>query len=292
MQSNNISLVRFYCHNNKLSRINVTANTALEKFNISNNLLSALNIRNNTALWFLNINNNAELSMIDVKANTALKELHCNGLTIGELNIANNTALTRLECHSNPNLTTLTCSNAFDFTTTHISINKGLKILNTSGSVLTPSVGDLITVNLCKGVVFSASNGSFKVVSVTEENSLDWGSTDTQTSATDQNNGANNMAKIKALSDWETKYPAFKWCSDYGSDWYLPARNELKTIYNNKSTINSTLSANGGTTLGTGYYWSSTEHSKVNAIRIDFSEDYTGYWNKDASYKVRAVLAF
>ena len=172
------------------------------------------------------------------------------------------------------------------------SINKGLKILSASGSVLTPSVGDLITVNLATGVVFSASNGSFKAVSVTEGASLRWSTINTTTSATDQNNGANNMAKIKALSDWETTYPAFKWCSDYGLDWYLPARNELKTIYNNKSTINSTLSANGGTTLGAEYYWSSTEQSKGNAVRIDFSEDYTGYWSKDTSYKVRAVLAF
>ena len=234
--------------------------------------------------------------MVDVTANTALKELHCNGLAIGELNIVNNTALTRLECHSNPNLTTLTCNDAFDFTTTHISVNKGLKILGTSGSILTPSVGDLITINLSVGIVFDVSSDSFKVVSVTEKR-LEWSTSYSKTSATDKNNGLNNMTKIKALSDWETKYPAFKWCSDYGKDWYLPAQNELIEIYNNRSTINSTLSAKGYTILYSDHYtedyWSSTESSSSEAYSSWFyNNGQIGATRKESVYVVRAVLAF
>ena len=40
----------------------------------------------------------------------------------------------------------------------------------------------------------------------------------------------------------------------------LPTKNQLTTIYNNKSQVNSLLSANGGTQLSDGYYWSSTSN--------------------------------
>ena len=38
----------------------------------------------------------------------------------------------------------------------------------------------------------------------------------------------------------------------------LPTQYQLKSIYNNKSQINTILSANGGTQLENSYYWSST----------------------------------
>jgi hypothetical protein len=229
--------------------------------------------------------------MVDVKANTALKQLHCTGLAIGELNISNNTALTRLQCHSNPNLTTLTCNDAFDFTTTHISINKGLDILSASGSVLTPSVGDLITVNFCTGVVFStSSNGSFKIVSVTETQTS-WGKYGTITDAIDENDGMVNVETVKNKG-YYNELPAFVWCGDYGKGRYLPAINELREIYNNISTINSTLSANGYTSLGTGYYWSSTEYNKYGAYYLKLSSGYSNSQSKSDTYNVRAVLAF
>ena len=290
--SNNTSLTKLYCNNNKLPRINVTANTALQEFDIANNLLSALNIRNNTALTYLCVSNNAEITMVDVKYNTALKELYCNGLAIGELNIVNNTALTTLQCHTNKNLTTLTCSNSFDFTNTHISIDKGLNILGVNGTVLTPSVGDLITVNLGVGVVFDVSNASIKMISV-EETSAKWSTEFTVTFARDSDNGANNMATIKAHNPDLSKYPVFKWCDDYGTDWYLPSIDELSVIYKNRSTINSTLSAKGYTTLGTGYYWSSTEYNNSIAYLLKFNNGISVHdYSKDYAYSVRAVLAF
>ena len=38
----------------------------------------------------------------------------------------------------------------------------------------------------------------------------------------------------------------------------LPTRDQLVTIYNNKSQVNTLLSTNGGTQLTNDYYWSST----------------------------------
>ena len=264
--SQNKQLKVLKCKGNQISNLNISNNDKLETLIVEDNKLSAINLRNNTALTYLNINNNVGISMIDVKYNTSLTNLYCNGLAIEELNIVNNTALTKLECHSNPNLTTLICNDAFDFTTTHISINKGLDIISANGSVLTPSVGDLITVNLGAGVVYSASVGSFMIVSV-----------------------------LETSKRW---YDAKAWCSAYGTDWYWPSLSGLKSIYRSKSTVNSTLSDNGYTTLGT-YYWSSTDDigdeavdSRYYAYKLNFSNGYSSSGSKNGSSKVRAVLAF
>lgn len=297
--SKNTSLVRLYCHSNKLPRINVTANTALEKFNISNNLISVLNIRNNTALYFLNVSNNKELAMVDVKANTALQLLYAEGLAISDLDLSANNALTDVRINNNPNLTTLTCNDAFDFTTTHIRINKGLDIISASGSVLTPSIGDLITVNLSTGVVFStSSNGSFKIVSV-DETVLAWSTEDKATNAINKDDGMANMNTIKAINPDLSKYPAFEWCSAHGTDWYLPAYNELSELKNNQHTISSTLSAKDYTPVykksSNYYYLSSTEENSLCVLARNLG-DYSGstkYPSKDeAVCYVRAVLTF
>ena len=103
------------------------------------------------------------------------------------------------------------------------------------------------------------------------------------------------MSKIKVLSSWETHYPAFKWCNDYGKDWYFPALNELKSVYNAKTNIDSTLSANDYTTLGTELYWSSTDESFNSAYGVYFSTGKSTFTNKDEEgrkYKVCAILAF
>ena len=40
----------------------------------------------------------------------------------------------------------------------------------------------------------------------------------------------------------------------------LPTKDQLVTIYNNKSSVNSLLATNGGTQLTNDYYWSSTNY--------------------------------
>ena len=260
--SNNTSLIKLYCNDNQLPRINVTANTALEEFDVSNNLLSTLNIRNNTAITYLDISNNSDISMVDVKNNTYLQELYCNSIAIGELNISSNTALTKLECHSNQNLTTLTCNDDFDFTTTHISINKGLDIVNTGGSLLIPSVGDLITVNQGIGVVFSVSDDICSIMSV--------------------------------KGDYLTLDLAREWCSNYGIDWELPTSSQLASINASSSTIRSTLSAYGYS-IPSGYHWSSTYSSYNNAyvlISLISGSGTSSSWGGDDKYSVRAVISF
>ncbi len=75
----------------------------------------------------------------------------------------------------------------------------------------------------------------------------------------------------------------------------LPTKNQLVTMYNNKSSLNSLLSTSGGTNLSNGYYWSSTNY---------YGGGYNGYYvvgisNGEVSYdlngdhgnSVRPVLA-
>ena len=70
---------------------------------------------------------------------------------------------------------------------------------------------------------------------------------------------------ISVEKTYETWSSAKSWCSNYGTDWYLPSIGELRAVYRNKSTIDSTLSAIGYTILGTSYYWSSTEESMTSS---------------------------
>jgi hypothetical protein len=154
-------------------------------------------------------------------------------------------------------------------------------------------IGDIMTVNGVKGVVFQTSP-VVKIVSV-KEGYTEWGKYGVTTNATDKDNGKANMAKIKSISGWETKYPAFKWCANLGDGWYLPALNELKAIYKQRDKINRTLSANGfdslGSKRGAGALWSSTEYGSNLAYKLYFSNCNSYYSYKDDTYDVRAVLA-
>ena len=81
----------------------------------------------------------------------------------------------------------------------------------------------------------------------------------------------------------------------YG-DWYLPSKDELDLMYQNKSTINATALANGGSAFGSSgnasFYWSSTESNGWQAWYQSFSNgiQYIGF--EISTIAVRAVRAF
>jgi hypothetical protein len=94
---------------------------------------------------------------------------------------------------------------------------------------------------------------------------------------------------------------AAKACNDYSitinqitySDWFLPSKDELNQMYQNRETINTTASANGGSNFSINYYWSSTESGN----NVAWSQGiYNGsqiyYGGKDFTISVRAVRAF
>ena len=122
--------------------------------------------------------------------------------------------------------------------------------------------------------------------------------------ADSETDGAYNMAKVKAIYGWQSKYPAFKWCADLGEGWYLPSIEELKVFTLNTAihdAVNRTLIARGGTKLydkgESGRYWSSTELNKEYsgyfcAWRVNMDSGGTSYYRKYNYYYVRGVSAF
>jgi len=106
-------------------------------------------------------------------------------------------------------------------------------------------VGDYYNDGVKDGIVFEVSAGGNhgKIVSIAQPLvKLRW-STDNiyGVSAKSKSNGAKNMEKIKLLDNWQSRYPAAKWCSDLGEGWYLPSINELVSVYMNKSVIENAL---------------------------------------------------
>ena len=195
-----------------------------------------------------------------------------------------------------------------------------LKLLDRTRSVATfaPAktykVGDYYNDGMREGVVFevSADGRHGKIVSMTESTEpVQWSSDSAEQKrligigADSWTDGAYNMAKVKAITGWRDKYPAFKWCAELGEGWYLPSIKELKVFTQNDAVhdaVNRTLIARGGTKL---YdrgewecYWSSTEKDyklssgEFCAWYVSMGGGITSNSNKRSYYYVRAVSAF
>ena len=179
----------------------------------------------------------------------------------------------------------------------------------TSGKVY--QIGDYYNENGLVGVVFevSADGKSGKIVSLSqpEDGKTAWavGSYERGRAigATYTDDGAKNMAIVKRISDWQTKYPAFAWCAKLGSAWYLPAIDELELLLFNdtvRNKVNKTIEAHNGTKISDRgaprWYWSSTEegkevkmvlmdHNKISSREKNFTDTYT-------FTRIRAVAKF
>ena len=189
--------------------------------------------------------------------------------------------------------------------------------INYSTSGKSYKIGDLYNENGLKGVVFevSADGRSGKIVSMTQptDERLAWAISSerkTNIGATDLYDGQKNTNKVKAIYNWQTKYPAFAWCASLGSAWYMPAIKELESLMYNATTlkkVNATLEANNGTLLSKKgdprWYWSSTEGTytasggirSVKLVRMNFDE--SGEHGKDLTddytfTRVRAIAKF
>jgi hypothetical protein len=102
-----------------------------------------------------------------------------------------------------------------------------------------------------------------------------------------------NTAMIIAtqMADNQTGNFAAKVCADYSvtdggvtyGDWYLPSKYELNLLYLQRTAVGGFASA---------YYWSSTEYPSNNrAWSYYFAYGYSGYDDKNNTYRVRAVRA-
>lgn len=160
------------------------------------------------------------------------------------------------------------------------------------------SVGDYYQEGKLEGVVYILKTGFHGGIVSLDETQAQWSTEKIYTEATDPDNGLNNMNKIRAITNWFEKYPAFAWCEAKNTNgitgWYLPARNELSTVNEGITAINATLQAKGKTSLSKNeyYYWSSTDDDGNFAYSYSFYYSSVSFGDKNIQYCVRAVAAF
>ncbi len=100
------------------------------------------------------------------------------------------------------------------------------------------------------------------------------------------------MRRIQARPNWQSSYPAAKWCADLGSGWYLPAMEELLQIYREKEKLNQILKKKKGVEIGEWYCSSSTEYDQISVWLVNMGGGYTQTTHKYNRIDVRAVSAF
>ena len=121
--------------------------------------------------------------------------------------------------------------------------------------------------------------------------------------------GSDNWAEIcdvdpEGTQDPATNYPAFNFANTYGTTaglkgtdyengWYVPSLAELCEVYKNKEVIQTSLTKANGFTIGTSYYWSSSQSAsyRFTAFQVRFSNGYVDDNMKDYSYNVFVLQA-
>lgn len=102
-------------------------------------------------------------------------------------------------------------------------------------------VGDIYNNGGLKGIVVDVDqNGQHGLIMSLQKSEADWladKSLEMETNAFFEDDGMKNMSAIaKYISEnnlsWD-KFPLFKWALSLGDGWYIPSREELKTIWKN-----------------------------------------------------------
>ncbi len=117
----------------------------------------------------------------------------------------------------------------------------------------------------------------------------------TNATATAVGSGSTNTtAIIDSQGPTETDYAAGLARSFSGggfSDWFLPSKGELSAMFQNKETLNTTISNNGGQIFQNSAYWSSTEIDSEFARAVGFGNGSSPSYYKYSNAHVRAVRA-
>lgn len=99
--SKNTALTKLYCTANQLTSLNLSKNIDLKDLVCSENKLTDLNIQNNSKLTSLWCSNN-RLQTLITSQNLALTHLSCNNNDLAELDLSKNKELLYLYCNNNP----------------------------------------------------------------------------------------------------------------------------------------------------------------------------------------------
>ena len=270
---------------NKLTSIDLSNSPKLSEIHINGNNLQQFDLSGFSDLQILDCSENAKLAVIDLTKIVGLKSLNIFGCT----------GMNNIDVTANEKLETLSAAGT-SLEVLDVSKNSKLSKLDLPTSVMLQvsagmnssiyQVGQYVSIDNVLGVVFFNEASVVKAVSLDETETV-YGYYQKKTYATSETDGVANTNQIVSIS------PAAKWCRDKDSAWYLPALNELKDVYNNKSKLNETLSspAVNGTRLGASAYWSSTEDAYNYAYTIGFGSGKTNQSSENNSNSVRAVRA-
>lgn len=175
-------------------------------------------------------------------------------------------------------------------------------------------VGSLFSENGKQGVVVEVDNSGLhgKIMSI-EQVIRPWTVDEYEAKRylglSDMYDGAYNMQKIKEITNWKYKFPAFGWCSQFGSDWYLPAFHEINHLLSNKDVynkVNNCLKKVGATQLFTkSWFWQTSKHycsstediqgkitTAIDGVRIKFVPEVNWGGFKTEKFAVRAFAKF
>jgi hypothetical protein len=188
-----------------------------------------------------------------------------------------------------------------------ISVGIGLTKTNNVISAKTYSIGNFVNGGIVFWVDETTQHGLVCEKGVAPMN-IAWAPPPSYTTCTRANGdgplaGEMNTVIIiavhAALSNDGSGYAA-RYCNElqvteggitYG-DWYLPSAEELNLLYQNKSVINATALAHGGTAFQNHIYWSSTEDSSTNANCKYFVNGINCSDSKNSMHFVRPVRRF
>jgi hypothetical protein len=149
------------------------------------------------------------------------------------------------------------------------------------------------------GVIFylDGSGGGLVCAVSDQSTGTEWGCQGTEISGADGTaigTGAQNTIDIEA--GCTTPVIAADICANLSlngyTDWFLPSKDELNAMFQNKAAIDATAIANGGAAFVSNGRWSSSEDGNDGAWLQYFDSGYQDYYLKSSAGRVRAVRAF
>ncbi len=174
----------------------------------------------------------------------------------------------------------------------HLFRRKGAG-LEVCGSYVGCDLTDLEIGEDCDGVIYAGPiwGGSDRIYTTAGDISISkWDSiccSHTGTGATSMTDGAGNTDLLVGAVHPDAPFNPAETCRALGPEWHLPARYELRTLFENKGLIGG---FNETGSYFAGYYWSSTENSNVNQVSVrKFSDGSHTVVGKHAQLSARCV---
>lgn len=219
------------------------------------------------------------------------------------LSISTNEVITRVEYYFNGSLIGSSIMAPFSITWTPKDIPPGKHVFTiivydeNRSNTSDVEVESLLRLGdkYCGGIIFSLSYNGKKGLIATEEDlehnntfTFQWGPSDKYLTATSDYDGKTNTDLMSSSSiEGQAGYP-FKSININGyDDWYIPSKNELTTLKENKDIV-------GGFSNDSNIsrYWSSTELSESHAFALNFSALMGTSVSKHYSYRIRPIRDF